>query len=518
MKNPFFGGDVTHQILNIKPTGIEDQRAGLGIHADPVPRVWEEAILACLGKEVGGRPASALEFAERVGIRGIPSHSEPRDKGKPISNHENERNPASALYYPKPGESWEHGPSGNRSGEKVSSVDYPGPGASRIRGSGGGKQSKEALLGWVAAAIASAAIALFFLRPAPEPSSVPEAAAVEARKSSTPADENDEKASQATAQKKAEQQQQFDAVMARIETLTDSAPQALEANISGEVSQYLAAAPEPWHEKVEVTWKAKQARWLTAQDDAHRRIDTLVDSFVDGSSATLRDAILQNVNAFVSSSSEADGDEAGERWSRRLAGWNAALKAGKVAAAQAASEDSTRAGIVQMINGLSENSSKEQVQNVSDAGYAYLASAPARFHDDVFARLTKGLNEARDRELARAKLSFSQSNGVTNASGASAAPTGNNVDQTPEVIFQIRPTYPPEMKRFGIAGEVVVDFIVDENGDTRNPFAVHSSRPEFDASAVECVQKWKFRPGLKDGRLVFTHMQVPIIFNLDSAK
>ena len=67
----------------------------------------------------------------------------------------------------------------------------------------------------------------------------------------------------------------------------------------------------------------------------------------------------------------------------------------------------------------------------------------------------------------------------------------------------------------GISGEVLVDFIVDTNGDVRNAFAAHSSQREFEATAVQAVTKWKFRPGRKNGHAVFTHMQVPIVFTLN---
>ena len=71
------------------------------------------------------------------------------------------------------------------------------------------------------------------------------------------------------------------------------------------------------------------------------------------------------------------------------------------------------------------------------------------------------------------------------------------------------------MRRAGISGEVVVDFIVDTNGEVRNAFAFHSSQREFEAAAVQAVSKWKFRPGRKNGHAVFTHMQVPIVFTLN---
>lgn len=91
----------------------------------------------------------------------------------------------------------------------------------------------------------------------------------------------------------------------------------------------------------------------------------------------------------------------------------------------------------------------------------------------------------------------------------------SKLDQVPSARFQARPQYPFEMRRAGISGEVLVDFIVDTSGDVRNAFAVHSSQREFESAAVQAVSKWKFRPGRKGGHAVFTHMQVPIVFTLD---
>jgi len=91
----------------------------------------------------------------------------------------------------------------------------------------------------------------------------------------------------------------------------------------------------------------------------------------------------------------------------------------------------------------------------------------------------------------------------------------SKLDQQPVAKFQARPQFPFEMRRAGISGEVVVDFIVDTNGEVRNAFAAHSSQREFEAAAVQAVSKWKFRPGRKNGHAVFTHMQVPIVFTLN---
>jgi protein TonB len=91
----------------------------------------------------------------------------------------------------------------------------------------------------------------------------------------------------------------------------------------------------------------------------------------------------------------------------------------------------------------------------------------------------------------------------------------SKLDKAPDPKFQAKPVYPFEMRRAGIAGDVLVDFIVDSNGDVRNAYAARSSQREFEAAAVQAVSKWKFRPGKKGGRAVNTHMQVPIVFTLN---
>lgn len=90
-----------------------------------------------------------------------------------------------------------------------------------------------------------------------------------------------------------------------------------------------------------------------------------------------------------------------------------------------------------------------------------------------------------------------------------------SLDQRPVARVQGPPQYPFEMRRAGVTGEVVVDFIVDANGDVQNAYAIRSSQREFEQPAVQAVSKWKFKPGRKGGRNVPTRMQVPIVFSLN---
>ncbi|WP_334319086.1 TonB family protein [Termitidicoccus mucosus] len=85
----------------------------------------------------------------------------------------------------------------------------------------------------------------------------------------------------------------------------------------------------------------------------------------------------------------------------------------------------------------------------------------------------------------------------------------------PSVVHRDPPVYPRAMKKSGLIGEVTISFVVDKKGDVTNPVVVRSNNPGFEEAAIEAVLKWKFKPGIKDGKPVNTRMQVPIIFHLD---
>lgn len=91
----------------------------------------------------------------------------------------------------------------------------------------------------------------------------------------------------------------------------------------------------------------------------------------------------------------------------------------------------------------------------------------------------------------------------------------SKLDQQPQIRVQSKPAYPFEMQRAGISGEVLLEYIIDANGDVRNPFVVRSSQREFEASALQAILKCKFRPGKKGGRAVNTRVQQVMSFALN---
>lgn len=100
---------------------------------------------------------------------------------------------------------------------------------------------------------------------------------------------------------------------------------------------------------------------------------------------------------------------------------------------------------------------------------------------------------------------------VALVSGARADPG----DRVPVIVAQARPEYPASMYNSIMPGEVVVDFYVDTHGDVRNASVVKWSRREFIPAALAAVNQWKFKPGVRNGRAVNTHLQVPISFGMD---
>lgn len=75
--------------------------------------------------------------------------------------------------------------------------------------------------------------------------------------------------------------------------------------------------------------------------------------------------------------------------------------------------------------------------------------------------------------------------------------------------------YPDMARRAGIEGRVIVQFIVDEQGNVRNPQVVRSAGAGgLDEAAVNAIRQMTFTPGMQRGRPVRVQMTQPVIFRL----
>lgn len=90
----------------------------------------------------------------------------------------------------------------------------------------------------------------------------------------------------------------------------------------------------------------------------------------------------------------------------------------------------------------------------------------------------------------------------------------HDLDGVPRARYQSQPVYPPEARNAGLAGEVLVEFLVDEAGNVREPRVIRSSDRVFEESALRAVAHWRFEPGRRHGGVVRFRMAVPIVFTL----
>lgn len=83
-------------------------------------------------------------------------------------------------------------------------------------------------------------------------------------------------------------------------------------------------------------------------------------------------------------------------------------------------------------------------------------------------------------------------------------------------LVKIPPIYPMRAMRRGIEGWVKIKFLVNTNGLVENP-KVMEATPEsiFDKSVINCVLKWKFKPGTVEGVPVNTMVETTIRFKLE---
>ena len=69
-------------------------------------------------------------------------------------------------------------------------------------------------------------------------------------------------------------------------------------------------------------------------------------------------------------------------------------------------------------------------------------------------------------------------------------------------------------KRIGIEGKVIVQAVIDENGDVTNVSIVKSLFPQLDEIALNAVKDTKFIPGKQRGKPVKVQMSIQVAFKL----
>ena len=84
----------------------------------------------------------------------------------------------------------------------------------------------------------------------------------------------------------------------------------------------------------------------------------------------------------------------------------------------------------------------------------------------------------------------------------------------PVPVFKPEPEYSEEARKAKWQGAVLLELVVDENGVPQNIKVIRSLGLGLDQKAIEAVQKWRFKPGQKDGKAVPVSANIEVNFRL----
>jgi TonB family protein len=96
--------------------------------------------------------------------------------------------------------------------------------------------------------------------------------------------------------------------------------------------------------------------------------------------------------------------------------------------------------------------------------------------------------------------------------GVQAVRIGGNI-KTPAKIRHVNPVYPQEARDNGISGLVIIEVLIDPQGDVRSTHVLRSI-PALDQAALDAVNQWRFEPTILDGAAVPVLMTVTVNFTL----
>lgn len=81
--------------------------------------------------------------------------------------------------------------------------------------------------------------------------------------------------------------------------------------------------------------------------------------------------------------------------------------------------------------------------------------------------------------------------------------------------LQKKMKYPEKAIKEKKTGKVLVNFIIDKEGNVTNPRIIRSVDPELDAEALRVIRQMpKWKPGIKDGKPIEVSMNIPFTFML----
>jgi TonB family protein len=107
---------------------------------------------------------------------------------------------------------------------------------------------------------------------------------------------------------------------------------------------------------------------------------------------------------------------------------------------------------------------------------------------------------------------YSNRSGGTGGGGVDNSTAADG--SVPTLIYAPEPEYSEEARKAKFQGTVTLTVEVDASGQVTNTSVVRSLGLGLDQKALEAVQQWKFRPGMRDGKPASVQVQVDVNFRL----
>lgn len=82
------------------------------------------------------------------------------------------------------------------------------------------------------------------------------------------------------------------------------------------------------------------------------------------------------------------------------------------------------------------------------------------------------------------------------------------------IISKVNPKYPPEAKKAGIQGTVILDAVVGKTGDVEK-LNVVSGPNELQQSSLDAVRQWKYKPFLLNGDPIEVETTISVVYSLE---
>ncbi len=84
----------------------------------------------------------------------------------------------------------------------------------------------------------------------------------------------------------------------------------------------------------------------------------------------------------------------------------------------------------------------------------------------------------------------------------------------PEPVRQVQPRYTENARRAGVQGVVILEAIIDEQGNVDNVRILRGLPMGLDREAVAAVQQWKFRPARMASKPVKVYFTLTVNFTI----